>query len=305
MKIDDARDILQKIGMPEKQQNDKCCRVLLALAGLEEKDKWSNAKDNFLRIHDILVFLREKYSITYAENTREDIRKHAIKPFRDAAMVETNGKAVNSPLFAYRLTTEFLELIRTYGTEDWEDELAVFVEAHKTLKELYQQRKKVKRIEVKINGEVASLSLGKHNRLQKCIIEDFGQIFAPGSEVIYIGDTQDKFLYKNEEMLKQLNINLLDDMKLPDIILYMKDKNWLFFIEAVTSVGPMTPARVHEIKSYCKDTSAGLIFVTAFMNFKTYKKFMNEIAWDTEVWIAENPEHMIHLNGDRFLGPRD
>ena len=28
------------------------------------------------------------------------------------------------------------------------------------------------------------------------------------------------------------------------------------------------------------------------------------INWDTEVWIAELPEHMIHLNGDQFMGPR-
>lgn len=304
MKLDEAREILQKVGMPKRQQNDKCCRVLLALAGLEEKDKWNKAKDEFIRIHDILIFLREKYNVVYAENTREDIRKQALKPFRDAAIVETNGKPVNSPLFSYRLTTEFLELIRTYGTDEWEDELSVFVEAHKTLMDLYQQRKKVKRIEVKINGQVASLSLGKHNRLQKKIIEDFGEIFAPGSEVIYIGDTQDKFLHKDEKALKDLNIDLLDDMKLPDIILYLREKNWLYFVEAVTSVGPMSPARVHEIKEYCTSCKAGLIFVTAFSDFKTYKKFINDIAWDTEVWIAENPDHMIHLNGDRFLGPR-
>ncbi|MFS2517149.1 MULTISPECIES: BsuBI/PstI family type II restriction endonuclease [Parabacteroides] len=31
---------------------------------------------------------------------------------------------------------------------------------------------------------------------------------------------------------------------------------------------------------------------------------MADIAWETEVWIAENPGHMIHFNGDRFIGPR-
>ena len=52
------------------------------------------------------------------------------------------------------------------------------------------------------------------------------------------------------------------------------------------------------------NVTAGKIFVTAFLDFKTYKKFAEELAWETEVWIAEMPEHMIHLNGDRFMGPR-
>ena len=53
-----------------------------------------------------------------------------------------------------------------------------------------------------------------------------------------------------------------------------------------------------------KNVTAGIIYVTAFQNFQTYKKFANQIAWETEIWIAEQPDHMIHLNGDRFLGPR-
>ena len=305
MKIDEAKEILGLISLPKAQQNQMCCRVILALSGLHEKDKWSKAKDEFVRIHDIIEFLRENYEVDYAENSRETIRKQALKPFRDAAVVEINGKAVNSPLYAYRLTTEFLELIKSYGTEEWEAELDVFKEGHKTLMDLYQQRKKVKRIDVMINGKKASLSLGKHNRLQKAIIEDFGAIFAPGSEVLYVGDTQDKFLQKNDELMKKLGINVLDELKLPDVILYAEDKNWIFFVEAVTSVGPMSPARVYEIKETCKGCGAGFVFVTAFQNFSTYKKFADQIAWDTEVWVAEMPEHMIHLNGDRFLGPRD
>lgn len=303
--MDEAKVILDKIGLPKKQQNEMCCRVLLALAGIKENSKWNKASDSFVRIHDILDFIRQNYDVDYAENSRETIRKQALKPYRDAAIVEVNGKAINSPLYSYRLTTEFLELIKTFGSDEWEEELKIFNEAHKTLVDLYQQRKQVKRIEVTVNGEPASLSLGKHNRLQKQIIEDFGAIFAPSSEVIYLGDTQDKFLVRNDETLKRLGINLLDDMKLPDVILYSEKKNWLFFVEAVTSVGPMTPARVHELKSYCTECKAGLIFVTAFSNFKSYKQFANDIAWDTEIWIAENPEHMIHLNGDRFLGPRE
>lgn len=91
---------------------------------------------------------------------------------------------------------------------------------------------------------------------------------------------------------------------MPDVVLYREDKDWIYFVESVTSVGPMDPKRILEIEEMTKDVTAGKIFVTAFLDFKTYKKFAEELAWETEVWIAEMPEHMIHLNGDRFMGPR-
>ena len=70
-------------------------------------------------------------------------------------------------------------------------------------------------------------------------------------------------------------------------------------------MGPMSPKRILEINEMTKDVSSGKIFVTAFPDFKTFKKFSEELAWETEVWISDMPEHMIHLNGDKFLGPRD
>ena len=87
-------------------------------------------------------------------------------------------------------------------------------------------------------------------------------------------------------------------------MLYREDKDWLYFIESVTSVGPMDDKRIIELQELTKNVKGGKIFVTAFLDFKTFKKFSESLAWDTEVWIADVPDHMIHLNGDRFLGPR-
>ena len=75
-------------------------------------------------------------------------------------------------------------------------------------------------------------------------------------------------------------------------------------IEAVTSVGPMDAKRILELNELTSNVSSGKIFVTAFLDFKTFKKFSESLAWETEVWIADMPDHMIHLNGDRFMGPR-
>ena len=155
-----------------------------------------------------------------------------------------------------------------------------------------------------INGIGFTFSPGKHNELQKAIIEEFAPRFAPGSECLYIGDTTEKDLVKNEEKLSELGFSITLHDKMPDVVLYSTEKNWIFFVESVTSVGPMNPKRIREIEEMTQNVTAGKIYVTAFLDFKTYKKFSDSLAWDTEVWLAENPDHMIHLNGDRFLGPR-
>ena len=158
---------------------------------------------------------------------------------------------------------------------------------------------------VLINDENFVFSIGKNDELQKAIIEQFAPRFAPNSECLYVGDTIQKDLLKDEVKLKELGFKITLHDKMPDAILYVKDKNWIYFIESVTSVGPMDPKRIVELNEMTKNVCSGKIFVTAFLDFKTFKKFSESLAWDTEVWIAEMPDHMIHLNGDRFLGPRD
>lgn len=88
------------------------------------------------------------------------------------------------------------------------------------------------------------------------------------------------------------------------LLVYREDKDWLYFIESGTSVGPMDNKRIVELQELTKNVKSGKIFVTAFLDFKTFKKFLESLAWDTEVWMVDMPDHMIHLNGDRFLGPR-
>ncbi len=305
MKVDEAKDILGQLKLPTKQQNDMCARVFLALAKLPENGSWKRVSNEFSRIHDVIQFLSENYDVSYAENTRETIRKDALKPLRAAAIIEDNGKSTNSPNFAYRFTTEMIELLNTYNTPFWASELATFLDAHKELEDIYNRKRRVKQIPILINGEPATLSLGVHNKLQKAIIEEFASRFAHNSRILYIGDTQNRFLYKDNDRLADLKIKVIDESTLPDVILYRDDKQWVYFVEAVTSSGPMTKARVEEIKSLSENCPAELIFITAFNDLSTYKKFILDLAWETEVWIADLPEHMIHLNGDKFFGPRE
>lgn len=303
-KIEEAREFLQIIGMPKTQQADICCYVILAMAGIEPDMPWSEATNEWVRIHDIIQFVNTFYGMSYAENSRETFRKQALHRFRTAALVEDNGKATNSPNYRYRLTEETVKILRTMGTTVWKKSIERFLCCHEKLIDLYASKKKMTMMPVNINGESFKFSTGKHNELQKAIIEEFAPRFAPNSECLYVGDTIAKDLVKNVDKLKNLGFEITLHDKMPDVVLYREDKNWIYFVESVTSVGPMDPKRILEITEMTKDVTAGKIFVTAFLDFKTYKKFAEELAWETEVWIAEMPEHMIHLNGDRFMGPR-
>ena len=303
-KMDETRQFLADVGMPKAQQSDICCLSLLAMAGITAESDWKNATNEWIGIHDIIVFSNENYGMSYAENTREAFRKQAMHHFRNAALIEDNGKATNSPNYRYRITEETLGMLRSLGTDRETERLQRFLSYHTRLVDKYASKKKMTMMPVKINGKDFQFSPGKHNALQKAIIEEFAPRFAPGSECLYVGDTIEKDLVKNVEKLAQLGFEITLHDKMPDVVLYREDKNWIYFVESVTSVGPMDPKRIIEITEMTQNVRAGKIFVTAFLDFQTYKKFAEKLAWETEVWLAEMPDHMIHLNGNMFLGPR-
>lgn len=303
-KIDETRKFLCDIGMPQKQQTDLCCHVLLAMASLNEEDKWSNVTNSWIRIHDIIQFMNNNYGTSYAENSRETVRKQVLHHFRNAAIIEDNQKATNSPNYRYKLTDEIVVVLKKLGTKQEKSVLKNFKIKHDSLINIYASKKRMTKMPVKINDKEFTFSTGKHNELQKAIIEEFAPRFAPNSECLYVGDTIEKDLFKNEEKLKELGFQITLHDKMPDVVLYKEDKGWIYFIEAVTSVGPMDPKRIIEINKMTEKVKSGKIFITAFLDFKTFKSFSESLAWETEVWISEMPDHMIHLNGDKFMGPR-
>lgn len=304
-KLDDARKILIALGMPERQQADLCCYSLLAMLNVTPTTAWSDATNDWIRIHDILQFTKTSYDTTYAENSRETFRKQAMHQFRNAALTEDNGKATNSPNYRYRITEETLTLIHSFGTAEWDAKLTRFKANHESLIDMYSSKKQMEKMPVRINGADFTFSPGAHNELQKAIIEEFAPRFAPNSECLYVGDTTEKDLVKNADKLASLGFEITLHDKMPDVVLYREDKDWIYFIESVTSVGPMSPKRILEIEEMTANVQSGKIYVTAFPDVKTFKKFAEELAWETEVWLSDMPDHMIHLNGDKFMGPRN
>ena len=302
-KLTETKKFLALFGMPIQQQADICCYALLALAHIKQNDNWAAATNEWIRIHDILSFTAENYGKSYAENTRETIRKNCLHQYREGAFIEDNGKATNSPNYRYRITDEALQLIRAIGTREFDEKMRIFHRDRDTLIKKYASKKTMQMMPVSINGDELHFSPGKHNALQKDILEQFAPRFAPDCVCLYVGDTIKKDLINDTAMLTYLGFEITLHDKMPDIVLYCQKTNWLYFIEAVTSVGPMSPQRIIEIDNMTHSVTAGKIYVTAFPDFDTYKKFSSNLAWETEVWLSEMPEHMIHLNGDKFLGP--
>ena len=306
-KIDEAQDILEQLGLPPAQRNDISCLTLLALAGLSENDDWSMASRPSRTIHQALGFMGETYGREYAENTRENVRRQVIHQFEQARLVDRNPDqpdlSTNSPHTHYRLTDEALKVLRSYETSAWDSEVIAFRSSHGALMELYQRRRQMQEIPVRIaTGEEFRLSPGKHNKLQALVVSAFGPRFAPGSILLYLGDAANKFLHWDQENLEKLGILLTEHDKLPDVVLYDQERNRLFLVEAVTSHGPMSPKRVEELEVTLKDCTATRLYVTAFLDFRQLKRHVEKIAWETEVWVADIPDHLIHFNGDKFLG---
>jgi type II restriction enzyme len=305
-KVDEAISILKAIGLPKPSA--KAAYILLALANMNEQRSWKSARRRSMRIHDIIVTIRNVFKVGYAENTREDFRKQVLKPFERARVVDRNPDnptlATNDPRTHYALTQDVMTVLNSYGSDRFETAASRFTASYGNLAEAYAAARKRNLVPVTLpTGEHLTLAPGKHNELQAAVIEAFAPRFAPGGKVMYLGDAADKTLHLRGDELAALGVPLTKNDKLPDVVIYLPARNWLLLIEAVTSSGPVSPGRRQDLEKVLNGCSADRVYVTAFLNFSEFKRHVHDIAWETEVWIAENPDHLIHYNGEKFLGP--
>jgi hypothetical protein len=256
----------------------------------------------------MMEFFAEHYEKKYAPNTRETVRRQTLHQFLEAGLVLINpddpARPTNSGKTVYQVETGALKLLRSFRTEEWEKSLETYLSSIETLKKRYAQERRMKRIPVGLAlGKEISLSPGGQNVLVKQIIDEFCPRYTPGGKPIYVGDTGEKWAYFDAEALEALGVRIEAHGKMPDVVVHHAEKNWLVLIEAVTSHGPVDPKRRNELKTLFKGSKAGLVFVTSFLTRKAMVKYLDEISWETEVWVAEAPDHLIHFNGERFLGP--
>jgi hypothetical protein len=213
-------------------------------------------------------------------------------------------RPTNSGKTVYQVEKQALELFRSFGSDRWARNLKSYQKSQsRILQELGRARNLVRIPVLLPSGENVALSPGGQNPLIKEVIEQFCPRFVPGETVVYIGDAENKFLHLKSEYLERLGVSIASAAKMPDVVVHDRRRNWVLLIEAVTSAGAVDSKRRNELKQLFSGCRAGLVFVTAFATRGAMRSFLTQISWETEVWVAEDPDHLIHFNGERFLGP--
>lgn len=306
--LEDALNVLVSLGLPRAQQNERSALSLLALLDLRPNRRWAEARDPLMGITPIMDWMRDHHEKTYAPNSRETVRRFTMHQFVAAGIARYNpdrpDRPVNSPDAVYQIAPSVLTLLRSFDTEAWHDNLTAYLAEGQTLAARYAHERKQNLIPVQIApGQEINLSPGEHSELIRAIIEDFGARFVPGGVLIYAGDTGEKWGYFDAVLLGKLGVNVDAHGKMPDVVIYYPERNWLLLIESVTSHGPVDGKRHAELAQLFAGSSAGLVYVTAFPSRALMGRYLGDIAWETEVWVADAPSHLIHFNGERFLGP--
>lgn len=308
--LNDALSILQQLGFPKAQQNPRSVLCLLALLNMTPTKAWTDVEAPLIGITPIMDFVAEHYHVKYQPNTRETFRRQTMHQFVEAGLVLYNPddptRPTNSPKAVYQIEPSALSLLQSYGTAQWDTRLQDYLKIRPSLIDRYARKRTMERIPVRIkNNESIELSPGDHSLLIKDIIEEFAPRFVLGAILLYVGDTGDKWAYVDREGLESLQILVDKHGKMPDVLLYQPSRKWLILVEAVTSHGPVNAKRRTELSTLFAKSETGLVYVTAFPTRQIMSRYLSDIAWETEVWVAQDPTHMIHFNGIKFLGPSD
>ncbi|WP_068396058.1 BsuBI/PstI family type II restriction endonuclease [Kribbia dieselivorans] len=307
-RVEDARIVLETLGMDAERSNERSALVLLALLRLAPSESWAEAANPMLGTRAIMNFIRDEYGKDYAPNTRETVRRFTLHQFVEVQLVVQNPdepqRPVNSPKWNYQVTAEALEVLRAYGTDYWQLAVDRYLAELPGLKARYAAAREMDRIPLTLpDCSTFTLTPGGQNVLLKAMVEDFCPRFTPGGQVFYIGDAGDKWALFEREALAALNVKVNEHGKMPDLVIYIPDRNWLVLLEAASSHGPVDSKRQAELADLFAESTAGLVYVSCFPDRAEFRKYVDKVAWESEVWCADHPTHMIHYNGERFLGP--
>ena len=306
--VDRARDALEQLDFDKARTNERSALVLLALLDLKPSSPWSKAKAQPLGTTEIMDWIAKHYGRAYKPNTRETIRRQTLHQFVDAGLVVLNPddpkRPINSPHNRYQVDDLGLRTLGSYGGPSWQRDARQYLGALPGLKRQYAKARKLKQIPVRLpDGSRVRLTPGGQNVLLKEMVEQFCPRFTPGGLVLYVGDAGKDDPVAEMETLARLGVVLDKHGKLPDLIVYLPKRDWLVLMEAASSHGPVDAKRHAELNKLFAGAKPGLVFVSCFPDREVMRSYLAEIAWETDVWCADNPSHLIHFNGERFLGP--
>lgn len=307
-RLDEARQALRDLNFDPERSNERSALVLLALLELTPTDDWSDAGAPMLRTVEIMDWLRQNYGKDYRPNTRETIRRQTLHQFVAAGLAVLNPdepmRAINSPKNCYQIAPPALRVLRKFASRAYKRELKTYLAQQPGLIALYARERDQDLLPVALlDGSQVELTPGGQNVLLKQMVEQFCPRWTPGGHVLYVGDAGKDDPVFEEEALGNLGIELDKHGKFPDLIVYLPTRNWLVLMEAASSHGPVDAKRYGELNRLFSASSAGLVLVSCFPSRADMRKYLGDIAWETEVWCADAPSHLIHFNGERFLGP--
>lgn len=306
-------DIFNDVGVPVSgtdRQLERMSKACLAVGKITNSfSQAQSSKDNtWSKTREIITFENNNYGENISSGSYDDIRRKDLKLLVDAGIVVNSSsqknQATNNPSRAYALNPAFVDLIKKFNKPEWEESIKNYLKILPSLKNQLERNRTLNIVPVVLpGGEEIVLSYGAHNNLQKAIIEEFLPRFGFGAQVLYVGDTSDKFLYLNQKVLDEINFFKIEHEELPDVIAYSVEKKLLYLIEAYHSTGEWSEIRLKTIKEKLRQSNCtvNVVYFTAFENKEVFKSKAKDIAWETEVWISDVPDHLVHFNGFKFL----
>lgn len=315
--IKESLQILSCLGIPidevTERKREKMGMAFLAVGNVKSSNEWKKIKDSnsdySVTTKEIIDFDNNNLEDNISRGSYDYVLRDDLKFLLLADIVIKSKPMANTsnPTRGYKISAEYSRIIKNYGQSDWFKQVEAFNSSHPTYEEKISQKRNLPKIKVTTpDGKEIDLKDGEHNAIQKAIIEEFLSRFGYGAQLLYCGDSDNKYgLIFEEQKLQELGFSDLKQSKLPDVVAYSPEKDWVYMIEAYHTSNPITPTRKLELQKIMGESSKKGIFVTAFENVSSYHKCTEELAWETEIWIATEPDHMQHRDGVKFLGPME
>jgi hypothetical protein len=316
-KVDEALKLLLTTGVPvgslTATGRDRIALALLSIANMKPATPWTQAAIHGdganwkLTSRQIINFQNEFWKQKISSGSYDDIRRSDLEPLLLAGIaVASAGNPnanQNNPTRSYAVHPEAASLLRSFGSPNEVAEVEGFLKKMGSLEDRMERRRPLKVGATLPDGKLIELASGAHNALQKAVLELFLPRFAPVSKVLYIGDASNKYLHIDASEMEKLGLDRTAHEMLPDIVVLDQKNKWLLLIEAVHSSNPISKLRHLALEKFTAGCSLPKVFVSVFASRKEYRRWVLDISWETEVWLVDSPDHLIHFNGERYLGP--
>jgi adenine-specific DNA-methyltransferase len=303
-RIEEAVSILKAIGLPAGHQNEKSGMVLLGMLVLDVDSPWSDAKATSRRISQLVDHCARQFGSRFSIARPEAFARRVLRQFVSAGLVVPAPDRIRQgckPEKCFRIAAGAIELFRAYGSCNWDKAIATWSASSIGLRDVNLAALQQITAKLPAGGKV-SLKQIPQNLLIKYVVEDFCTRFTPEDEVLYLGGTRGRPTVCREEKLAKLGVTVGDDGKMPDVVIYSGKKKRLLLVSAVAGRTRVREKRYREMKDMFTTATCEFVLVTTFLDRAEMRKHLHDITWETEVWVAEAPAHLIHFNGERFSG---